>query len=257
MGAKSMLSILSVDDESPARDELKYLLSLESDIEIVGEADSGATAIGMAAQLKPDVIFLDVQMRGMDGLETASILRTVVPNTLIVFATAYDEYAVKAFEVGAVDYILKPFEQERIHLTVERLKNYRPDEWLAAVNQIDSALHKNKIMIQKLPLEKNGKFIMVHYDDLIYAYAQKGIVNVVTTDGEFDYSGTLTELEARLCSTNLVRVHKSYIVNMDKVKEVVPWFKGTYWLKVEGDQGAEIPVSKSQIKEIKEMLGLK
>ncbi len=252
-----MLRILTVDDESPARDELNYLLSLESDVQVVGEADSGAAAITMAVQLKPDVIFLDVQMRGMNGLETALVLRTVLPETLIVFATAYDEYAVRAFEVGAVDYILKPFESDRIHTTVERLKNYRPDEWLAAATRMDTALNKTKIIVKKLPLEKNGKIIMAHYQDLIYAYTQKGLVNVVTTVGEFGYGGTLTELEVRLAHTNLVRVHKSYVVNLDKVQEVVPWFKGTYWLKVEGDRAAEIPVSKSQIKEIKEMLGLK
>jgi len=253
----SVLRVLSVDDESPALDELKYLLSLENDIIVVGEADSGAAAISMAAELRPDVIFLDVQMRGMDGLETAVVLRTVVPQTLLVFATAYDEYAVQAFEVGAVDYILKPFESERIHMTVERLKNYRLDEWLAATERMDIALSKTKISVKKIPLERNGKIIMVHYNDLIYAYTHKGIVTVVTNCGEFGYGGTLTELEIRLNQTNLVRVHKSYIVNMDKVQEVVPWFKGTYWLKVEGDSGAEIPVSKSQIKEIKDILGLK
>ena len=252
-----MLHILTVDDESPARDELKYLLSLESQIKVVGEADSGAMAICMAAELKPNVIFLDVDMRGMNGLEAAMILRTVVPETLIVFATAYEEYAVKAFDLGAVDYILKPFERERIHMAVERLKSYRPDEWLAAAVRIDTALIKTKITVKKLPLEKNGKIVMVHYNDLIYAYMQKGIVTVITTCGEFGYGGTLTELEVRLAKTNLVRVHKSYIVNMDKVKEVIPWFKGTYWLKVEGDSNAEIPVSKSQIKEIKDILGLK
>lgn len=253
----TVLNILSVDDESPARDELTYLLSLEEGINVVGGADSGTQAITMAAQLKPNVIFLDVQMRGMNGLETATILRTVVPETLVVFATAYDEYAVKAFEVGAVDYILKPFERERIHATVERLKNYRPEEWSAAVDRLDTALNKTKIIVKKLPLEHNGKIIMVNYNDLIYAYTQRGIVNVVTTGGEFGYGGTLTEMEIRLTHTNLIRVHKSYIVNMDKVTEVIPWFKGTYWLKVEGNREAEIPVSKSQIKEIKDILGLK
>lgn len=253
----SVLNILIVDDESPARDELTYLLSLEQGVNLVGAADSGTQAIGMAAQLKPNVIFLDVQMRGMDGLETATILRTVVPETLLVFATAYDEYAVKAFEVGAIDYILKPFASERIHGTVERLKSYRPEEWLAAASRMDTTLSKTKITVKKIPLEQNGKIIMVHYNDLIYAYTQSGIVKVVTTSGEFGYGGTLTEMEIRLNDTNLVRVHKSYIVNMDKIKEVVPWFKGTYWLKVEGDNKAEIPVSKSQIKEIKTILGLK
>jgi DNA-binding LytR/AlgR family response regulator len=255
MRGKSVLSIVIVDDESPARDELKYLLSLETGIQIVGEADSGAAALSLAANLKPDVIFMDVQMRGMNGLETAVVLRTIIPETLVVFATAYDEYAVQAFQIGAVDYILKPFEQERIHMTVERLKSYYGDEWRAAINRVDAALHKAKIIVQKLPLEKNGKIIMVHYNDLIYVYTQKGIVTVVTIYGEFGYTSTLTELEERLAHTNLVRVHKSYIVNMDKVKEVVPWFKGTYWLKVEGD--VEIPISKSRIKEIKDILGLK
>ncbi len=250
-----MLSIVIVDDESPARDELKYLLSLENEVEIVGEADSGAAAIGFAAQLKPDVIFMDVQMRGMNGLETVAILRYIVPETLLVFATAYDEYAVEAFKVGAVDYILKPFERERVHATVERLKNYHGDEWRSAVGRVDIALHKAKIVVQKLPLEKNGKIIMVHYNDLIYVYTQKGIVTVVTIYGEFGYASTLTELEERLTNTNLVRVHKSYMVNMDKVKEVVPWFKGTYWLKVEGD--VEIPISKSRVRDIKDILGLK
>jgi len=253
----SVLRVLSVDDERPARDELKYLLSLESDIKVVGEADSGAATISMAAELKPDVIFLDVQMRGMNGLEAAAVLRTVVPETLIVFATAYDAYAVQAFEVGAVDYILKPFERERIHRTVQRVKSYRPEEWQAAAERIDAALSKTKIVVRKLPLEKNGKIVMVHYNDLIYGYIHNGIVTVVTTCGELSYGGTLTELEMRLCQTNIVRVHKSYIVNMDRVTEVVPWFKGTYWLKVEGDLRAEIPVSKSQIKEIKDILGLK
>lgn len=250
-----MLSILIVDDEQPARDELKYLLSLEEDVKIVGEADSGAAAIGLAARIKANVIFMDVQMRGMNGLETAAILRRIVPEALLVFATAYDEYAVEAFTVGAVDYILKPFERERIHVTAERLKNYHGEEWHAAVRRVDTALSKAKVVVQKLPLEKNGKIMMVHYNDLIYVYTQKGIVTVVTIYGEFTYTSTLTELEERLSNTNLLRVHKSYIVNMDKVKEVVPWFKGTYWLKVEGD--AEIPISKSRIKDIKDILGLK
>ena len=255
MRGKNVLSILIVDDENPARDELTYLLSLENEVEIVGEADSGAAAIGLAAQLKPNVIFMDVQMRGMNGLETAVVLRTIIPDTLLVFATAYDEYAVQAFEVGAVDYLLKPFESGRIHMTVERLKSYHSDEWGAAVQRVDAALHKAKVVVQKLPLEKNGKIIMVHYNDLIYVYTQKGMVTVVTIYGEYGYVGTLTELEDRLIQTALVRVHKSYIVNLDKVKEVVPWFKGTYWLKVEGD--IEIPVSKSKVKEIKGILGLK
>jgi two-component system LytT family response regulator/two-component system response regulator LytT len=252
-----MLKALLVDDEAPARDELKYLLSGYKNIEVIGEADSGPAAISQAAQMKPDVIFLDVQMRGMTGLETAVVLRAILPETLIIFATAYDEYAVKAFEVGAVDYVLKPFEGNRVVGAIERLRKYLPDEWRAAASRIDETLTKSKINVHKLPVDKQGKIMLVAYDDIIYAYAQAGGVSVVTVNGNFCYDGTLTEMQERVKTTSLLRVHKSYIVNMGKVQEVVPWFKGTYWLKVEGAPGVEIPVSKGQIKEIKDILGLK
>ncbi|MCE5287580.1 MAG: LytTR family DNA-binding domain-containing protein [Pelosinus sp.] len=252
-----MLKILLVDDELPARDELRYLLSFTQEVKIVGEADNAAESIGLIAKLQPDVVFLDISMRDINGLEAAAIIRKIAPATMIVFATAYDEYALKAFEIGAVDYILKPFEQERITKTLLRLKNYQPEEWRVAARRLDNVLEGSKIQIQKLPVEKLGKIRLLNYADIIYAYANTGNVIVVTAEEEFIYNGTLSELEERVASTNMLRVHKSYIVNLDKVQEVVPWFKGTYWLKVECHPQAEIPVSKSQIKDIKAILGLK
>jgi two-component system LytT family response regulator/two-component system response regulator LytT len=251
-----VLKTLIVDDEKPARDELRYLLSSEQDIVVVGEADSGLVAINLAAELKPSVVFLDVQMRGMTGLETVEVLRTVTPETFIVFASAYDEYAIKAFELGVLDYLLKPFEKERVHATVERLLKYRSDDWQAAVTKIDKTL-KTKIVLPKLPVINNGTIMLIPYCDVIYAHAQAGGVDIVTAEGTYGYAGTLAEMQERLKYTNFMRVHKSYIINMDKVKAVIPWFKSTYWLKMEGAAEAEIPVSKSQIKEIKEILGLK
>lgn len=250
-----MLEALVVDDEAPARDELKYLLSQEEGITVVGEADSGPTAIAQATRLKPQVIFLDVQMRGMSGCETAVVLRTVVPESLIVFATAYDDYAVKAFEIGAVDYILKPFEGERVHATVQRLKSYRPGEWRAAGARVDAALH-GRVAVHKLPVLDRGKIILVNYGDIIFARTHAGVVEVVTNTGRYIFNGSLAELAERVQNSGLVRVHKSYVVNMDHVQEVIPWFKGTYWLKVADAAHTEIPVSKSQIKEVKEILGL-
>lgn len=252
-----MLRSLIVDDEVPSRDELRYLLSFRSEIKIVGEADNAAEAIKLATKLKPDVIFLDINMRDIDGLEAAAILRKIEPHSMIVFATAYDEYAIKAFEIGAVDYILKPFDQERITQTVMRLENYQAEEWRVAAGRIDTVLDVTKIKVQKLPVEKGGKIILLNYSDIIYAYANVGNVIIVTAEEELNYSGTLCELEERVSSTNMLRVHKSYIANMDKVQEVVPWFKGTYWLKMEQCSDVEIPVSKSQIKDIKLILGLK
>lgn len=252
-----MLKSLIVDDEVPARDELRYLLSFTPEVMIAGEADNAAEAIALATQLQPDVIFLDINMRDIDGLEAAAIMRKIAPRAMIVFATAYDEYAVRAFQIGAVDYLLKPFEQERITQTVDRLKNYQQEEWFAATNRVDAVIDATKIQVNKLPVEKAGKIILLNYNDIIYAYANAGNVMVVTAKEELNYCGTLSELEERVGKTNILRVHKSYIVNMDKVREVVPWFKGTYWLKMEQCPNTEIPVSKSQIKDIKAILGLK
>lgn len=252
-----MLKILIIDDELPARDELRYLVSQEVDTEVVGDADNIAEAVGLAATLHPDVIFLDINMREMNGLEAAAILRKVAEEAMIVFATAYDEFALKAFEVGAVDYILKPFEQARISKTIARLKNYQPEEWDAATNRIDTTLVGSKILVQKLPVEKAGKIVLLNYNEIIYAYANNGTVSIVTENEELNYSGTLSELQERVENTMMLRVHKSYIVNLDQVKEVVPWFKGTYWLKMNSNCKNEIPVSKSQIKELKSIFGLK
>lgn len=254
-----MLKVVIVDDEIPARDELKYLLSRLPGVSIVGEADSGPAAVGLAAQHCPDVVFLDIQMRGMSGIETAEALRTASPNSLIVFATAYDEYAIKAFEIGAIDYLLKPFESERVVAAVERLQKYHSEDWQAAVVRVDQTITAAKAPVHKLAVERNGKLVLVSYSDIIYAHTQTGSVTVVAETGEYYYSGTLSELQERLRGTTILRVHKSYLVHMEKVREVIPWFKGTYWLKLPaaGANHIEIPVGKGQIKEIKEMLGLK
>lgn len=256
-----MLKAIIVDDELPARDELKFLLSKLPDITVIGEADNGPEAVGLAAQHNPDVVFLDIQMRGMNGLDTALALRTAAPHALIVFATAYDEYALKAFEIGAVDYLLKPFEGERVTSTVLRLEKYRPEEWQVATTHLDQVLTSTvKQPVHKLAVEKNGKIIVIDYDDIIYIHTHTGLVSIVTATGEYSYSGTLTELQERLRDTPIYRVHRSYLVHMEKVKEVIPWFKGTYWLKLPtlgNSSYIEIPVGKGQIKNLKEILGLK
>ena len=252
-----MLKILIADDEMPARAELKYILSLIEETELVGEAADAGQVIAAADELSPDVIFLDINMRGMDGLEAAKILRRVVPQAVIVFATAYDEYALQAFDIGAVDYVLKPFEEGRIRRTIERIQRYQPEDELALPAGPVNGGSGLDMQVHKLPVEKNGKIMMLAYDEILYAYASLGIVKIVTEQEEIEYHGSLLELAERVKGTHLLRVHKSYIANMDKVKEVIPWFKGTYWLKMLDDGKQEIPVSKSRIKAIKTILGLK
>jgi two-component system LytT family response regulator/two-component system response regulator LytT len=152
---------------------------------------------------------------------------------------------------------LKPFIDERIRQTLLRIKTYQKEDRHMMSKQIDKVLEHSNIQVNKLPVEKNGKIMLLNYDEILYAYASTGMVKIVTDTEEINYNGSLSDLEDRLYGTHLLRVHKSYLVNMDKVEEVVPWFKGTYWLKMTSEGKHEIPVSKSQIKEIKTILGLK
>jgi len=250
-----MLKILLVDDEQPARAELRYILSLLPQTEVIGEAADGTQAIALAAECNPDVIFLDINMPGISGLEAAGIIRRLVPEAMIVFATAYDEYALKAFEIGAVDYVLKPFAEARIEQTVARVGRYQDSDRRQAGEKVDDLLQMSR-PVQKLPVEKSGKISLIDYENILYAYTSRGCVRLVTKETELDYQGSLAELEEKLRGSMLRRVHKSYIVNLSQVSEVIPWFKGTYWLKMAGDSATEIPVSKSQIKTIKALLGL-
>lgn len=253
---KSMLKILLVDDEQPARAELRYILSLMPQTEVIGEAADGTQAIPLAAEYKPDVIFLDINMPGISGLEAAGVIRRLVPEAMIVFATAYDEYALKAFEIGAVDYVLKPFAEVRIEQTVARLGRYQENDRRQAGVRLDDLLLQVSRPVQKLPVEKSGKISLIDYENILYAYTSQGCVRLVTKETELEYQGSLAELEEKVRGSMLRRVHKSYIVNLSQVSEVIPWFKGTYWLKLAGGSATEIPVSKSQIKTIKALLGL-
>lgn len=245
-----------VDDELPARDELRFLLAPYADIVIVGEADSGTAALELAASLCPHVMFLDIQMRGMNGYETAKELRRLSPNMLIVFATAYDEYAVKAFELGAVDYLLKPFEQERLAHTIERIRHIaREQSWQSAAEKVDAVL-RAKPKLRKLPVLRQGRIVLLDFQDIILARTAGEGVEIVTENDIYIFNSTLTDLEERLRDEPFLRIHKSHIANLEKINEIIPWFKGTYWLKMADRENSQIPVSKKQVKTLKDILGL-
>ena len=256
-----MLNVIIVDDEKPARDELHYLLSRYSDLTICAECDSGEEAIAQTAQLKPDVVFLDIQMRSLSGIETARIIRKLSQNTLIVFATAYDEYAINAFDVHAIDYLLKPFEVERLDDTISRLKKLTSDEKNRKLHSIDDSLPKlSPRPLHKLVVEKNGHINLIDMSEILYIHVTDGIVHVIALSGMYTYNDTLSSLEEKLKDTPIKRVHRSYLVNLSQVREILPWYKSTYWLKIPlpgKKELGEIPVGKSHLKEIKELLGIK
>jgi two-component system LytT family response regulator/two-component system response regulator LytT len=245
-----------VDDEAPARDELRFLLASYADMEIVGEGDSGTAALELVTALCPQVIFLDIQMRGLNGFETAKELRMLAPRTLIVFTTAYDEYAVKAFEINAVDYLLKPFDQTRLSQTIGRIRKLTGEgAWQRAAEKVDELL-QTKPKVKKLPVMAGGRIILIDFQDIVLARAAGDYVTVFTHQTSYSYAGTLTQLEERLKPGPFLRIHKSHLANLDKISEVIPWFKGTYWLKMSDLEQSQIPVGKVHIKELKDTLGL-
>lgn len=247
-----------VDDEPLARDELKYLLSAYEECQVIGEAEDGGEALQLVARLHPDVVFLDIEMRGMSGYDAARKMLAEPKPPLIVFATAYNEYAVGAFELGAIDYLLKPFVDERLAKTIERIKNLkaRQEDWQEAVARVARLLEDNQQSVKKLPVEKNGAIKLLDYGDIFYGRARGGGVQVFTADDSYTFNDTMAELEERLNREGFFRVHKSFLVNLKRVEGVLPWFKGTYWLVMGDRKRTQIPVGKGQVKELKVLLGL-
>jgi len=247
-----------VDDEPLARDELKFLLSAHPACRVVGEAENAAAALDLAQKLSPDVAFMDIEMRGLSGLEAARRMLSLPRPPLVVFATAYNEYAVRAFELGAVDYILKPFEEKRLAKTIERINAMKEnvDDWASALGKVALLLEEKKPRVQKLPVEKNGQIRLLDFNEVVYGRAWAGGARIYTDGDAYEYTGTMAELEERLGKESFLRVHKSYVVNLNRVEGIIPWFKGTYWLVMNDTQHTQIPVSKNQVKDLKAILGL-
>jgi two-component system LytT family response regulator/two-component system response regulator LytT len=248
-------TVLLVDDESPAREELRYLLESYTEIKIIGEASSGQEAIEKILTLKPDVIFLDIQLSDMDGFEVAWKVFSEGVTPVVVFATAYDEYAVRAFEINALDYILKPFSEKRLDNTVKRLiEVFRERKQKQESLKVSEYLQKTrKTACSKLSLWKNDRIYLVCPEEICYCEAVEKGSKIKTEKGEFLSPYTLSELEEKIGSPDFVRTHKSYLVNFDKVKEIIPWFNGTFILSIKGYEKDEVPVSRRHAKEIREM----
>lgn len=248
-----MLRTILVDDEKPARDELRYMLETNhaDAIHIIGEADTATKAISLITKSQPDLIFLDIHMPGLSGLEIASVIHDISPNSIIIFATAYDEYALQAFELQALDYVVKPIEEERLTKAIQRAHQVLRDD-------ADEPLMPRP---NKLAVDNGAHILLIDLDSIHFITGESGRLEVHTTTGIYSSNKTLADIQERVKGTTLYRVHRSYIVNLNRVREVVPWFKGTYWLRLpnktaKGEELIDIPVSKAQVKLIKEILGI-
>lgn len=246
------LSLLVVDDEALARDELIYLIKQCGRDVAVHEAESGPEALAEVARLRPNVVFLDVQMPEMDGFAVAQALLGLPEPPAIVFATAYDDYAIKAFEIHAADYLLKPLDPARVAECVARLEQ-RPDR--ASIGRLDELLRslKGPVPIRRIPLDGNGRTVLVNPNEILYASSGESDTIVVTTQGEFTTSLNLQALEERL-GPAFLRVHRQYIANLERVREFIPYPGGT--ASVGLGARVQVPVARTQVRRVKRLLGL-
>jgi two-component system response regulator LytT len=261
------LRVVVVDDEQLAREELCYQLERLDGIEIVAQASNGIEAIGAVERHEPDLVFLDIQMPGLGGFEVARrLLEHEEEAPALVFVTAFDQHAIEAFEVNAVDYLLKPVESSRLEQALQRARRRveadRPGPASPAptndqLEQIVKMMAGRQTRRDQVAIRVGERFVLVHADEIIYASLADESINIVTGQvaGTSNYR-TLDDLQARLDPDVFWRVHRSHLVNINKIKEIVPWFSRNYILRMKDAKGTEIPVSRAQTKRLREYLKL-
>jgi two-component system LytT family response regulator/two-component system response regulator LytT len=271
------ISALIIDDEQLARDELKYLLNSVGDIDVVGQGANGIEAIELIEEHHPDLVFLDVQMPGLDGF---AVIQRVMDRhrkqrdggewhlPQFVFATAYDQYAVRAFDVNAVDYLLKPFDRKRVEQALERVRGRMAGSAgneIPIESQLDALLRLLKTpqgasrasQPAKLIVQAGSRLMLVDQAEICYAAIDEGVIRVVTQQFEgHSKCRTLEELLELLDPALFWRAHRGFVVNINHIREVVPWFKSSYQLRMNDKKQTEIPVSRSQTKRLRELFNL-
>jgi len=282
------LTALIIDDEPLARQELQYLLDAAGDVSVLAQGSNGIEAVSLIRTHHPDVIFLDVRMPGLDGFAVLKKVLTLEKKfrmPQIVFATAFDQYAVRAFEVNAVDYLLKPFDNKRLVKTLDKVRGRiaagdnpettgmppSSDFGSSAAAKLDALLRMIEGQAHSsgahatAPAGRSGKVVvraqsrllLVDQKDLCFAAIEEGRISVVTRNVEGDSNcRTLEELQEQLDPEQFWRAHRSFVVNIHHIREVVPWFKSSYQLRMDDRKQTEIPVSRSQTKRLRELFNL-
>jgi two-component system, LytTR family, response regulator LytT len=264
-GAETMtIRAVVVDDEQLAREELCYLLGRVGGIDVVGQAGDGVEALKVIEQSNPDLVMLDIQMPGLTGFEVARRLIDAGVDSHLVFVTAFDRHAIEAFEINAVDYLLKPVEAERLGTAVDRVRRRmqtdRPASRIPPTGDLEKLLQllaERQARREQIAVKVGDRFLLVQADDIVHASVEDDVITLVTNSlsGTSNYR-TLDELQARLDPAVFWRVHRSHLVNINKIKEIVPWFSRNYLLRMKDAKGTEIPVSRSQTRRLREYLRL-
>ncbi|MEP6962779.1 MAG: LytTR family DNA-binding domain-containing protein [Acidobacteriota bacterium] len=251
------LSAILVDDEKLASDELAFQLQRFPDVEIIATASNGLEATKLIEDLEPDLVFLDVQMPGLDGFGVIRALHEKqIPLPHIVMVTAFDQYAVEAFRWEALDYLLKPVEADRLEVAIERARKVIAERLKAQAETV-AAAPKPALQRTKLLVRSNQRNFVVDAQDVVYATIDDGLITVVASnlEGQSNYR-TIEELQSNLDPDAFWRVHRSYLVNVNRIKEVIPWFKSSFQLRMDDKKQTEIPVSRAQAKRLRSLLKL-
>lgn len=252
------INVMIAEDEYLAREELLYLLGKEKQITLLPSAETGEQLLELYYEHRPDVVFLDIEMPGMTGVEAAKqIMLSTKEAPLFVFTTAYDAYAIDAFEVEAVDYLLKPFDQVRFQQALERVRQRLTDkkqEVTGSIGEEEQTTPKAKPN-SKLLVDDGEKMIVLSPESIYYAVPSQRMLEIHTENDVIESKMTLQELEKKLDGLSFFRTHRSYLVNLNHILEITPWFNGAYNITLKNKERTTIPVSRSARKALFEKFG--
>ncbi|WP_243309813.1 LytR/AlgR family response regulator transcription factor [Fundidesulfovibrio agrisoli] len=243
------MNVFIIDDEGPVRRELRYLLGRIEDVAVVGEAANGAAAMQELRTLQPDMVFLDVQMPGLSGVELSYLFDDLPRKPLLVFVTAYEEHAVQAFELDALDYILKPFTLDRLRKSIDKARRYLRLEEGQPSQPAPAATPQQ--LEKRIPLYDGERIVPTHPRHIFYVSSDEGRITVHAVHGRYTAKATIAELEERLAPHGFFRAHRSHLVNLNHVAEIIPWTGGSYKLIMSDKERSEILVSRYNAKDLK------
>lgn len=257
------LKALIIDDEYPIRQELRYLLGQLENIEVVGEAAGATEAMKLIMALEYDILFLDISLPGMNGLDLAEKVQSLPYKPQVIFITAYDNYALDAFNVSATDYILKPIDKARLRRAVDKVarrseadrrkSSEKPEAGSAA--SPPSNLQNEMQNADRILAEYKGRIVLVDILDICFIFTEADKVYFKMPSDKLLVKYTLKDLESKLSGRSFFRTHRSFIVNIKKIREIQPLFNGTYQLIINDKEKSEVPVSRSQAQKLRKMLG--
>ncbi len=255
-----MIRALIIDDEKPSRDELKYLLSEIEILEIVGEAEDGIEALTMIRRLEPDILFLDIQMPEMSGIELAENIQKMKNNPFIIFTTAYDTFAIKAFELGALDYLLKPYDGERLEKSIKRFLESRTISLDDVSTKIAKLLdfYRNRDTgseVLRITVIDGEHYCPLKPEDIVVLIASGKKTRIVTKEKEYEDHKTISHFEEVLKERNFFRCHRSYLINLNFIQKIGLWFNNTYQLSME-NLSERVPVSRSKVHEFRKLMSI-